>query len=144
MYKRIFLLAGFLAILGLVFSFDIPPANAQILTIEEIRTQIADLLYRVAQLQRQLSQIQIDEAYSNIQLRHPPCGSYGDVNGDGYITSDDSSSASAVLSGNKKLTEEQASIADVNGNGQIDNDDVISINNYVNGNATTFPICLTE
>lgn len=79
--------------------------------------------------------------------RPPPCGNYGDVNDDGYVTEDD-----AILVINyyyygwdsieTPLTEvEFRKRADVVESGEVDLGDALLIKNYAEGLIDTFPIC---
>lgn len=67
-----------------------------------------------------------------------PCGSYGDINGDGVITNDD---AQLLFSGTGGLTIDQRRNADLNNDGKINVVDTQLILRYLAGNVTTFPVC---
>ncbi|MEM7824967.1 MAG: dockerin type I repeat-containing protein [Candidatus Aenigmatarchaeota archaeon] len=72
----------------------------------------------------------------------PPCNSYGDVNGDRYITADDSTLISNYISGSINFTSNQKIMADVNRDGKITNDDISLINKLLSGEISVFfPIC---
>ena len=75
--------------------------------------------------------------------RPPPCGNYGDVNDDGYVTEADAQLIANCLVGlpGSELTEEQLRRADVSGNGSVSMSDAIIIQQYVEGIIDTFPVC---
>ena len=66
-------------------------------------------------------------------------GIYGDVNGDGYITSSDTNLINKYVSGkNTAITgEAKLTAADVNGDGSITAEDAKEISNYISGKAST-------
>lgn len=74
-------------------------------------------------------------------LRVPPCGNYGDVNDDGYVTKEDSDMVSDYVVGNIPLTPEQKEHADVNADGIVDINDARIIGRYAAGQIDTFPVC---
>jgi hypothetical protein len=67
--------------------------------------------------------------------RPPPCGSYGDVDGDGYVTDKDVEQLSTEME-NTPLDR-----ADVDGNGRIDAQDIALIIMYCNKQTDTFLAC---
>ena len=67
------------------------------------------------------------------------CGSYGDINSDGYITEEDINLLFALI-GNSATTEQQT-IGDINGNGSLDFDDPVKLNSYLNGTIDALPVC---
>lgn len=73
---------------------------------------------------------------TTLPKRTPPCGEYGDVNGDGYVTAEDAQQ----LNANTPIIR-----GDTNGNGVIDLDsmtnDKLYLIMYVNREANTFPVC---
>jgi len=70
------------------------------------------------------------------------CDSFGDVDGDGKISTADQKMAFDILSGtNKTATALQKADADVDISGQVDISDPIRIGDYLNGTITTFPVC---
>jgi len=70
---------------------------------------------------------------TTLAKRTPPCGQYGDVNGDGYVTAEDVQQ----LNANTPLSR-----GDVSGNGVIDEDyDKTYMIMYVNRQTDTFPAC---
>ena len=73
---------------------------------------------------------------STLGMRTPPCGQYGDVNGDGFVTAEDAQQ----LNANTLIPR-----GDTNGNGVIDLDsmtnDKLYLIMYVNREADTFPVC---
>lgn len=72
----------------------------------------------------------------------PPCGNYGDVNGDGYVTEDDAQLIREYLAGNTELTAEQLIRADVSNDGVVSLKDATLISQYVEGIRDTFPVCV--
>lgn len=66
----------------------------------------------------------------------PPCDSYGDVTGDGYVNFDD-----LVAVQNLILSQQYDQRADVNGDGVVNFDDLTAILNYIKGYTDTFPVC---
>lgn len=65
---------------------------------------------------------------------------YGDVNGDGKISTADVIMVKAVKNGRLTFTDAQTLAADVNGNGRIDTADVVLINARKNGITVVFPV----
>lgn len=65
---------------------------------------------------------------------------YGDVNGDGNVTTADSIFVQRSVVGSVTFTDEQIKIADVDGNGKISVVDAILIQRYVVGMIDKFPI----
>ncbi len=78
--------------------------------------------------------------YFSIALS-PPCDSYGDVNGDGYITDADVNMLFGLI--DKTVSDEQKRRGDVNGNGRLDFDDTLKLNEYLNGKIDTLPVCIS-
>lgn len=72
----------------------------------------------------------------------PPCGSYGDVDQNGRITSEDSRIALKIFTGSIKMTDSKN--ADVDGDGTVTPVDARLIQRYVEGLETTFPVCTTS
>lgn len=70
-----------------------------------------------------------------------PCGSYGDVDGNGYVTITDSAMIKQYLAGQRTLTFEQLQRADVTGDGQVSITDALTIEQYLTGAISTFPAC---
>lgn len=73
--------------------------------------------------------------------RTPPCGSYGDLDGDGRITENDALLLGRYLVGEISLTEEQLARADVKGDGTVNVGDLLFIGQYIAGTVDTFPVC---
>lgn len=69
---------------------------------------------------------------TTLAKRTPPCGQYGDVNGDGFVTAEDVQQ----LNGNTPLNK-----GDVSGNGRIDTNDGPYIIMFVERQMDTFPAC---
>jgi hypothetical protein len=69
--------------------------------------------------------------------RLPPCKKYGDIDGDGYVTHEDSK----TLFNNIDTIND--TYADVNGNGFVDYDDAVNVYQYAIGNINTFSVCAT-
>ncbi len=70
-----------------------------------------------------------------------PCGSYGDINGDGYVTNDDATLISQYVALLTTLTDAQKTKADVNGDGTVTISDSLLIAQYAAGIRTTFAVC---
>lgn len=76
-----------------------------------------------------------------------PCGTLGDVTGDGKVTNMDRYEIGLITLGssslytNQPFTQEQRQRADVNGDGQIKLIDSSSIGQYLSGSIITFPAC---
>lgn len=86
--------------------------------------------------------IVVQLAQSIIVVRkQPPCGNYGDIDGDGFVTSADADLAVKYYTGLVSLTPEQLARADVNGDGRVTPADAMLISQYVNGLINTFPVC---
>ena len=64
---------------------------------------------------------------------------YGDVNGDGEVTSTDAGIVILYLKGKTELTAEQLLAADVNGDGQVTSSDAGNIILYCKGKISSFP-----
>jgi len=77
----------------------------------------------------------------NGEKRTPPCGNYGDVDGDGYVTQNDVQMVIDHIVGSATLTPEQFARADVNGDGNVEGADSHIIQQYVENVIDTFPIC---
>ncbi len=73
----------------------------------------------------------------------PPCGNYGDVNGDGTITASDATIILFYSIGFQSLTADQRRRADVNGDLMVDATDSGVILRYIAGYISTFPVCET-
>jgi hypothetical protein len=69
---------------------------------------------------------------TTLAKRTPPCGQYGDVNGDGFVTAEDV----ALLNANTPLDR-----GDVSGSGAIDDLDKAYIIMYVNRETDSFNAC---
>ena len=82
-------------------------------------------------------------------MRRPPCvgpyGGYGDVDGDGWVTDEDTKLVTKEvverLNGRVYLSPEALARADVNGDGKITVADALLISKYVSGLDDTFPVC---
>ena len=70
-----------------------------------------------------------------------PCGSFGDINLDGYVTKEDYTLLLNYVAGTSSLTTNQKIWADVSANGIISGFDASQIQQYVGGYITTFPAC---
>lgn len=73
--------------------------------------------------------------------RLPPCGTYGDLDGDGFVTLDDVALAKQFVLGTRTPTASQLRDGDLNLNGHIDIGDVAAIDAYAKGTLDTFDIC---
>jgi len=73
--------------------------------------------------------------------RAPPCGNYGDVDGDGVVSRNDYQLIADYTVGNVSLTPDQLARADVNGDGSVTIFDASLIYQYVTGSIDTFPVC---
>ncbi|MDP3996218.1 MAG: peptidoglycan-binding protein [bacterium] len=71
------------------------------------------------------------------------CGSYGDVDGDGWITEKDEDVIRNHVLGISKMTDAQIKLADVSANGVVSTLDISHISGYLAGTRTTFPVCAT-
>lgn len=69
------------------------------------------------------------------------CGTLGDMNNDGVISSADSDKIRAFVLSLTTLTEDEQKRADTNGSGSISTADIPSITSYLAGTQTTFPGC---
>ena len=83
---------------------------------------------------------------NQMNQRNPPCGGYGDVDGDGVITPDDVQMAARHYYGldlfpEGQLTSEQFKRADVDGDGAVTMTDAALIQSYIQGSINTFPVC---
>ncbi|NOQ68350.1 hypothetical protein GQ568_02835, partial [Patescibacteria group bacterium] len=70
-----------------------------------------------------------------------PCDSYGDVNLDGYITTEDSSLVASNITGEVFFGIYETILADVNNDGSVNIGDLSAIDSFIAGNITTFPVC---
>ncbi len=74
----------------------------------------------------------------------PPCGYFGDLDSDGFVTSDDRDLMLLHSVGAGDFTAEQVSRADLDGNGQSgDAVDVNLLAQFVAGDISTFDVCST-
>jgi len=84
-----------------------------------------------------------DSSNSRIQkfspTRIPPCDSYGDVDFDGFVTSNDCTVAQTLFG--HTVTTEQERRADVDGNNFINIFDISGICSYASGGQNSFPVC---
>jgi len=71
----------------------------------------------------------------------PPCGSYGDLDNDGYVTTADAELILKYAIGSLIPSAEQKERADVDADGIVTAADALMISRYVNGTTTTFPVC---
>lgn len=76
--------------------------------------------------------------------RPPPCENYGDVTGNGYVTSADDLMIADYIVGSISFTPDQFVRADVNGDGEVTTVDRLLIQQYIAGTIDTFPVCATE
>jgi len=74
-------------------------------------------------------------------LRPPPCGNFGDIDGDGFITETDANLIADHVVGKLILGSEQLQRADVNGDGEVYVTDAMLIAQYAKGVINTFPVC---
>jgi len=70
-------------------------------------------------------------------VRSPPCGSYGDFDGDGFVTENDSRACFY------QVGLDYMQVCDVNGNGLVECVDAVAIYAYVNWSTDTFTVCPT-
>ena len=80
-------------------------------------------------------------------MRIPPCGDYGDVDGDGYVTEEDAIAAARHYYGTDLFPDGQLSgrgfaRADVNSDGVVAMEDAAMIAEYAVGTTETFPACV--
>lgn len=80
--------------------------------------------------------------FNVVAVKLPPCGDYGDVDGDGYVTAADAQLVADYVIGLIELTADQLHRADVNGDGQVNGVDALAISQYVEGVIDTFPVCV--
>lgn len=71
----------------------------------------------------------------------PPCGTYGDVNGDNVVTSADAENVSLYTVGQSQLSSKGLENADVDGDSKVLIMDAMFIAKYASGTANTFPVC---
>lgn len=73
----------------------------------------------------------------------PPCGNYGDINGDGVVNIIDVGMVQNYVAdpSTYPLTAEQIKRADVNGDGMVTSADQTMITDYIFGKISTFPVC---
>jgi len=74
-------------------------------------------------------------------MRRPPCGFYGDVDMDGWVTEHDAHLILKYLHGEVELSPEQLARADVNGDGRVNVIDAGMISQYAAGVREDFPVC---
>ena len=75
-------------------------------------------------------------------MRIPPCGDYGDVDADGYVTEEDASAAARHYYGTDLFPDGQLgrrafARADVNSDGVVTMEDAAAIANYASGHIDT-------
>ena len=75
------------------------------------------------------------------QKKKPPCGNYGDVDGDGFVTENDAKLIAEYLVGRVQLEPWQLERADVNADDKVSMADVQHIGQYVSGVRKTFEVC---
>jgi beta propeller repeat protein len=83
------------------------------------------------------------DIYLYIIPRNPPCGSFGDVDLDGYVTQSDAEMVTQYDVGLITLTDEQKRRADVNHDRSVDAVDALFILQYAQDLRDTFPVCDT-
>ncbi len=71
----------------------------------------------------------------------PPCGQYGDLNNDGYVTKEDVTEISNCVLG-KISADFCKARGDVNGDGNVNVLDITVLNRYIGGLDSTFPVCI--
>ena len=76
-----------------------------------------------------------------VGLRPPPCGNYGDVDNDGYVTDTDADWIMEYVVELREFTADQKIRADVGGDGVVDINDARAIGRYAGGIIDTFPVC---
>ena len=77
-----------------------------------------------------------------VAKRSCPCGDYGDVDGDGFVTENDAELIAQYVVGLITLTPQQLLRADVTGDGQVTDADALAISQYIQGIIDTFPVCM--
>ena len=73
-----------------------------------------------------------------------PCGNYGDVDNDGYLTEKDITMIRQDVLAVKKMTQEQKVRADVNNDSTVTATDITWIRGYLMGTKVAFPICSVQ
>lgn len=71
----------------------------------------------------------------------PPCDSYGDLDNDDFVSSDDIILISNCILERETCTSEHKLRADVNQDGEVNVLDITQINRYIRGLDLTFPVC---
>ena len=79
--------------------------------------------------------------YTPITTLSLPCGGYGDVDYDGYITNNDVQFILEYITELRSFTTDQKIRADVNANGMVETADTGLIQQYIKGLINTFPVC---
>ncbi|MFH0740051.1 MAG: dockerin type I domain-containing protein, partial [bacterium] len=70
-----------------------------------------------------------------------PCGQYGDVNQNGYVTKEDSDLILNYVAGKAYPASDQVENADVSGDGSVASNDASLVLQYIAGTIKTFPAC---
>jgi len=83
----------------------------------------------------------VDSMDKKVKRRRPPCGKYGDIDADGFVTEEDAKLALRIAVGQSGFSEEQKKRADVSGNGIVTAEDALYILRYAVGQHVRFPVC---
>ena len=65
---------------------------------------------------------------------------YGDLNGDGKVTTMDILLLRRYLTGKRELDEQQKKAADLNGDGKVTTMDILLLRRYLTGKLDKFPV----
>lgn len=84
-----------------------------------------------------------EDGISKFCRRRPPCGDYGDVDGDGWVSTKDLIHTMRYTAGfsDASMTPDQKRRADVNGDGKVTQADALLIAKYIVGQYDTFAVC---
>ena len=84
-----------------------------------------------------------EDGISKFCRRRPPCGDYGDVDGDGWVSTKDVmyTMRHTIFLSEYPMTPDQKRRADVNGDGHITMADALIMAKYIIGQYDTFAVC---
>ena len=84
-----------------------------------------------------------EDGISKFCRRRPPCGDYGDVDGDGWVSMNDAkyTTRHTYNPAGYPMTPDQKRRADVNGDGKVTLMDVVLMIYYIRGKHDTFAVC---
>ncbi|MDP2820817.1 MAG: dockerin type I repeat-containing protein [bacterium] len=86
----------------------------------------------------------VSETKITDDLKTAPCGNYGDLNNDKFLTQEDADILLNYIYLGGSLTNEQTINGDINNDGKIDLFDSIYLKKFLDGKVSKFPVCFGD